>query len=114
MWCYRRFLRISWTEKKTNKSILDELQTRRELLAQIIKRKIAFFGHACRNTKCNLVKTCILGMMPGKRRRGGAQDTIHVCVFRPVLQRFGSDIAHILHVKAGGCGSSANQCTAHM
>ena len=33
--------------------------------AQIIKRKMAFFGHACRNNKCNLVKTCILGMMPG-------------------------------------------------
>ena len=29
-----------------------------------------FFGHACRNNKCNLVKTCIIGMMPGKRRRG--------------------------------------------
>ena len=46
------------------------ISTRRELLAQIIKRKMAFFGHACRNNKCNLVKTCILGMMSGKRRRG--------------------------------------------
>ena len=63
-------MRIGWTEKRTNKSILDELQTRRELLAQIIKRKMAFFGHACRNNKCNQVKTCILGMMLGKRRRG--------------------------------------------
>ena len=70
MWCYQRMLRISWTEKRTNKSILNELQTRRELLAQIIKRKMAFFRHACRNNKCNLVKTCILGMMSGKRRRG--------------------------------------------
>ena len=70
MWCYRRMLQISWTEKRTNKSILNELQTRRELLAQIIKRKMAFFGHACRNNKSNLVKTCILGMMSGKRRRG--------------------------------------------
>ena len=32
--------------------------------------KKALFGHACRNNKCNLVKTCILGMMSGKRRRG--------------------------------------------
>ena len=70
MWCYRILLRISWTEKRTNKSILDELQTRRELLAQIIKGKIAFFGHSCRNNKCNLVKTCILGMMPGKEEGG--------------------------------------------
>ena len=54
----------------TNKSILDELQPRREPLAQIIKRKIAVFGHACRHNKCDLVKACILGMMPGERRRG--------------------------------------------
>ena len=57
-------------EKMTKQSILDELQTRRELLAQIINRKMAFFGHACRNKSCNLVKTCILGMMPGERIRG--------------------------------------------
>ena len=63
-------LRISWTEKRTNNSILNELQTRSELLAQIIKTKMAFFGHACRNNRCNLVKTCNLGMMSGKRRRG--------------------------------------------
>ena len=34
-------------------------------------------------------------------------------VFRPVLQRFGYDIAHVLHMKAGGCSYSANQCAAH-
>ena len=34
-----------------------------------LSKKMAFFGHACRNNKCNLVKTCILGMMSGKRRR---------------------------------------------
>ena len=55
--------------EKANKSILYELQTRRELLAQIIKSIMAFFGHACRNNRYNLVKTCVLGMMPGKRRR---------------------------------------------
>ena len=71
MLTYRRMLRIRWTEKMTNKSLVDELQTRRELLAHIIKRKMALFGgHVCRNNKCNLVKTCILGTMPGKRRRG--------------------------------------------
>ena len=37
-----------------------------------------------------------------------------MCVFRPLLQCFGSDIAHVLHVKAGRCCSSANQCTAHV
>ena len=37
---------------------------------------------------------------------------IYMCVFRPVLQRFGSYIAHVLHVKASGSGSSANKYTA--
>ena len=64
-------------EKRTNKSIPDELQTRRELLAQIIKRKMAFFGHARRNNTCNLVNTFILGMMPGKRKRVAPQDAVH-------------------------------------
>ena len=41
-----------------------------KLLAQIIKRKMAFLGHACKNNSCNLVKTRILGIMPWKRRRG--------------------------------------------
>ena len=57
-------------KKMTNKSILAEHQARRELFAQIIKRKMDFFGHACKNNKCNIVKTCIFGMMPAKRRRG--------------------------------------------
>ena len=43
-----------------------------ELLAQIIKRKMAFFGDACRNNKCNLVKTCILGMMSREKEEDGA------------------------------------------
>ena len=62
--------------EKDKQELLDELQTRRELLTQITKIKMAFFGNACRKNKCNLVKTCILGMMPGKDE-GAPQDTIH-------------------------------------
>ena len=56
------------------KSILDELQTRSELLAQIIKTKMAFYGHACINNKCK-VKTCIciIGM---DKEEGGAPGYI--------------------------------------
>ena len=39
-------------------------------LPKLSKEKWLLFGHACRNNKCNLVKTYILGMMSGKRRRG--------------------------------------------
>ena len=34
------------------------------------QKKMSFIGHACRNNKCNLVTTCTLGIMPGKRRKG--------------------------------------------
>ena len=56
-------------KKRTNKSILDYIQTRRELLAKIIKRRMTTFERARRNNRCDLVKTCILGMMPGKKNR---------------------------------------------
>ena len=86
-------------EKRTNKSILNELQTRLKLLAQIIKRKMAFFGHASRNNKYDLVTTCILGMMPGKRRRGcpksdqnGVQEVVQ-------LERLTSELTTPTRVK---------------
>ena len=78
MWCYRRLLRISWTEKRTSKSILDELQTRSELLAQIIKRKMAFFGHAYRNNKWNLTSKDMHSRNDaGEKKKGAPQDAIH-------------------------------------
>ena len=40
-----------------------------ELLAQVVKRKMTIFGHACRNNRCNFVKTFNLGMMPREIRR---------------------------------------------
>ena len=86
MWCYQRLLRISWTEKTTNKSILDELQTRRELLAQIIKRKMAFLGYSCRNNKCNLVDMHSRNDA-GKEKKGAPQDAIHQEVDKGILGR---------------------------
>ena len=70
MWFYRRMLRISWKDKRTNKSILEELNTNRTLLEKIKTRKLNFFGHASRNKKCRLVKDVIQGKMEGKRGRG--------------------------------------------
>ena len=70
MWFYRRMLRISWKEKRTNKSILEELKTERVLLQNIKTRKLNFFGHASRNKRCSLMKDVIQGKMEGKRGRG--------------------------------------------
>ena len=79
MWCYRRRLRIGWTEKRTNKSILDELHTRRELLAQIIKIKMTFSGHACRKNKCNNLycKDVHSRNDVGEKMKGASQDELH-------------------------------------
>ena len=70
MWFYRRMMRISWKEKKTNEDILKELKIQRELLQTIIKKKLTFAGHVCRNKKCTLMKDVIQGKMEGKRGRG--------------------------------------------
>ena len=70
MWFYRRLLRISWKEKRTNSSILQELNTKRELVSVIVKRKMTYFGHAMRHPKCHLMKDAITGKTTGKRGRG--------------------------------------------
>ena len=79
-------LRINWIEKRTKKSIMVDLQSRRELLAPMIKEEIAFFGHAWRNNMCNLVKTCILGMMPGKEE--GAPSMQYTLMTLIIDQRY--------------------------
>ena len=66
---FRRMLRISWKEKRTNASILGELNVLPELLNTIKSRKLSFFGHVCRS-KCTLMKDVIQGKMEGKRERG--------------------------------------------
>ena len=69
MWFYRRMLRVSWREKRTDESILKELGTKRELVNFIKKRKLSFIGHACRR-KCSLMKDIMDGKVEGKRGRG--------------------------------------------
>ena len=75
MWFYRRMLRISWKDKKTNISILQELNTKRELVFTIVKRKMTYFGHAMRHPKCLLMKDVITGKTNGKRGRGRPRTT---------------------------------------
>ena len=70
MWCYRRALRISWTEKRTNSSILEELQKDYELKYLVRKRKMKYFGHAMRHKHCDLMKLVAQGKLEGKRRQG--------------------------------------------
>ncbi|GFO38018.1 sperm-associated antigen 1 [Plakobranchus ocellatus] len=74
MWFLRRMLRISWTAKKTNDTVLEEAHTTRLLISKIRKRQATFFGHVMRREKLeNLVTT---GMLERKRSRGKQREKL--------------------------------------
>ncbi|GFO31777.1 condensin-2 complex subunit g2-like [Plakobranchus ocellatus] len=74
MWFLRRMLRISWTAKKTNDTVLEEAHTTRLLISKIRKHQATFFGHVMRREKLeNLVTT---GMLEGKRSRGKQREKL--------------------------------------
>ena len=68
MWTYRRLLRVSWRQHKTNAWILEQLRTKPMLVKQMWKRKMKHFGHIIRHN--SLEKTIIQGITAGKRGRG--------------------------------------------
>merc|ERR1711860_448944 len=70
MWFYRRLLRVKWTDKRTNDSILVELNTNRILLTEINKRRLKYVGHAVRHKNTTLMSTVLMGKIEGKRKRG--------------------------------------------
>ena len=73
MWLWRRMMRISWKEERTDNSILQELDIKCELLGHVRKRKLSYFGHLCREHGCQITKTIVEGYMEGRRRRGRPQ-----------------------------------------
>ena len=68
LWCYRRVLRISWTEKKTNDEVLRRITCKDRLLDILNRRKLKFVGHVMRSE--SLEKNLLTGMVIGNRRRG--------------------------------------------
>jgi hypothetical protein len=70
MWCYRKMLRISWTEKRTNQSIIDELGIKEHLSNLAERRILKYFGHIMRRNTVSLEKTILQGKIHGSRTRG--------------------------------------------
>lgn len=70
MWLYRRMLKVSWTAKVTNVDILKIMKKKKEVLATVKRRKIAYFGHLHRHAKYDILKIIIEGKIEGKRGRG--------------------------------------------
>ena len=69
LWCWRRLLRVSWTTRKSNQSILKEISPGCSLEGLMLKLKLQYFGHLMRRAD-SLEKTLMLGKIEGRRRRG--------------------------------------------
>ena len=67
LWCWRRLLRVPWTVRRSNQSILKEISTEYSLEGLILKLKLQYFGHLIGRTD-SLEKTLILGKVEGRRR----------------------------------------------
>ena len=69
LWCWRRLLRIPWTARRSNQSILKEISPECSLEGLMLKLKLQYFGHLIRRAD-SLEKTLMLGKIEGRRRRG--------------------------------------------
>ena len=85
LWCWRRLLRVPWTARRSNKSILKEITLGCSLEGLMLKLKLQYFGHLMRRAD-SFEKTLMLGKIEGRRRRGrqrmrwldGITDTMNV------------------------------------
>ena len=69
LWCWKRLLRVLWTVRRSNQSILKEISPEYSLEGLILKLKLQYFGHLMRRAD-SLEKTLMLGGTGGRRRRG--------------------------------------------
>ena len=69
LWCWRRLLRVPWTARSSNQSILKEISPGCSLEGMMLKLKLQYFGHLMQRVD-SLEKTLMLGGIGGKRRRG--------------------------------------------
>ena len=68
LWCWRKFLRVPWTARRSNQSMLKEIHPKYSLEGLMLKLKLQYFGHLLRRTD-SLEKPLMLGKTEGRRRR---------------------------------------------
>ena len=69
LWCWRRLLRVPWTARRSNQSILEEINPEYSLEGLMLRLKLHCFGHMIRRTD-SFERTLMLGKIEGRRRRG--------------------------------------------
>ena len=84
MWFLRRMLRIPWTARVTNETVLRRARTQRTLLKTITRRQLGFLGHTLRSE--SIEKTCLLGRIQGRRARGRQRTKL----MDTILQQLGN------------------------
>ena len=85
LWCWRRLLRVPWTARRSNQSILKEISPGSSLEGLMLKLKLQYFGHLMQRAD-SLEKTLLLGKIEGRTRRGrqrmrwldGITDSMHM------------------------------------
>ena len=75
LWCWRRLLRIPWTARRSNQSILKKIRPGCSLEGLMLKLKLQYFGHLMRRAY-SLEKTLMLGKTEGRRRRGWQDEMV--------------------------------------
>ena len=70
MWCWRKMLRISWKEHKTNEFVRNQIGEHASMCQKIDRSKLAYFGHISRRDGDNIEKIIMQGHVEGSRRRG--------------------------------------------
>ena len=69
LWCWRRLLRVPWTARRSNQSVLKEISPEESLEGLMLKLKLQYFGHLMQRTD-SLEKMLMLGKIEGRRKRG--------------------------------------------
>ena len=90
LWCWRRLLRVPWTTRRSNQSILKEINSGRSLEGLMLKLKFQYFGYLMQRVD-SFEKTLILGGIGGRRRRGrqrtkwldGITDSMDMSLSKP-------------------------------
>jgi len=100
MKCYRRILRIRWEQKTTIEEVFSRVRCQKNMVQQIIERRLNLFGHICRMKDNKLVKEVMFGMMEGETRRKTMQRMVgrhqgRVWRRNPQTQQEGARLRHV-------------------